>query len=32
MLCLAGAAVAVLAIRKIEHKHPASPEPVAEAA
>jgi hypothetical protein len=31
LLCLAGAAVAVFAIRKIEHKHPAA-EPIAEAA
>jgi len=30
-LCVAGAVVAVLAIRKIEHRHPAA-EPVAEAA
>jgi EmrB/QacA subfamily drug resistance transporter len=32
LLCLAGAAVAVLAIRKIEHKQPAVQEPMAEVA
>ncbi|MGZ4291402.1 MAG: MFS transporter [Gaiellaceae bacterium] len=32
LLCLAGAIVAVLAIRKIEHKHAPQPAPIVEAA
>jgi hypothetical protein len=32
VLCVAGAAVAVLAIRKIEHRHAPQPAPVVEAA
>ena len=32
LLCVAGAVVAVLAIRKIEHRHAPQPAPVVEAA